>query len=398
MSMIHHQAELNGTQYRWRTWLLAWSGLIVMCSLYVTIPLSSVFTSEFHVSASMAALSSSVFSICFACGCLLYGAIADKYGRKRVILLGMLGLALFTLAASLVQQFALLIVWRALQGLTASTFSPVVLAYIVSMFPPQRRVTAIGFVSTGFLLAGIVGQVVAGYISTNDNWHHLFLLFGCLYIVTALLLWSFLPGDVAGQPELNVYVYMKQIKQVVLQKGLLLSYVVALVLLTSFIVMYAILSHQLQSAVYALDEQSIGWIRIAGIAGMICAPLAGIISQKRSPRFTLLLGLTVSIFSLMVMAVSAALPVLVLFSVCSVAGIAISVPALVSIVGQLGLQQRGIAVSLYTFILFVGTAFAPFLSMQFISLNSSIPAFGSNALLLLPALLATLVIRLPEQG
>ncbi len=398
MSIVRDGVILNETQYRWRTWLLAWSGLIVMCSLYMTIPLSTLFASQFHVSASMAALSSSVFSICFACGCLLYGAIADKYGRKRVMLVGMLGLALSTLAASLVQQFPLFIVLRALQGLTASTFSPVVLAYIVAMFPSQRRVTAIGFVSTGFLLAGIVGQVVAGYIGTHDDWHHLFLLFGCLYIVTALLLWSFLPGDTAGQPELNLYVYMKQIKHVILQKNLVLSYVVAFVLLNSFIVMYAVLNHQLQSAAYGLDEQSILWIRIAGIAGMICAPLAGILSQKRSSRFTLLLGLTVSLLSLVVMAVSVALPLLVLFSICAVAGIAISVPALVSIVGQLGSQQRGIAVSLYTFVLFVGTAFAPFLSMQFISLHSHMLVLGGNALLLLPALLATLGMRLPKQG
>ncbi|MFD1885440.1 MFS transporter [Paenibacillus wenxiniae] len=396
MSIVRDQIILNETQYRWRTWLLAWSGLIVMCSLYVTIPLNTLFASQFNVSASIAALSSSIFSICFACGCLLYGAIADKYGRKRVILLGMLGLALFTLAASLVHPFPMFIVLRALQGLTAATFSPVILAYIVSVFPAQHRVTAIGFVSTGFLLAGIVGQVVAGYIGTHDDWHDLFLMFGCLYSITALLLWRFLPGDAAGQPELNVYVYMKQIKHVILQKGLLLSYVVALVLLTSFIVMYAILNHQLQSVTYGLNEQSILWIRIAGIAGMICAPLAGIISQKRSSCFTLLLGLTTSMLSLIMMAVSVALPLLVLFSVCAVAGIAISVPALVSIVGQLGLQQRGIAVSLYTFVLFVGTAFAPFLSMHFISLQSGMLAFGSNALLLLPAILATLVIRLPK--
>ncbi|MCL9660582.1 hypothetical protein L2089_07795 [Paenibacillus hunanensis] len=158
------------------------------------------------------------------------------------------------------------------------------------------------------------------------------------------------------------------------------------------------MNHQLQSAAYGLDEQSILWVRITGIAGMICAPLAGMISQKRSSRFTVLLGLTVSLLSLVVMAVSVALPLLVLFSICAVAGIAISVPALVSIVGQLGSQQCGIAVSLYTFVLFVGTAFAPFLSMQFISLHSHMLALDGNALLLLPALLATLGMRLPKQG
>ncbi|MEW4370655.1 MFS transporter [Paenibacillus kandeliae] len=396
MQMIESSTLQKESRYVWITWLLSWSGLIVMCSLYVTLPLNSLFSSEFDVSVSRAALTSSLFSFCFACGCLVYGAIADKYGRKKVVLLGLTFLAVFTCAAGWVHSFPLLLLLRGLQGLAASTFSPVVLAYIVSIFPQHRRVTAIGFVSTGFLMAGVVGQVIAGIISTQYNWHGLFLLFGGLYIVTAGLILIFLPNDSAQQPELNVYAYVKQIKTILIQKDLLLSYVVAFVLLSSFIVMYTILNHYLQQSLYALDVQSILEIKIAGIAGMLLSPFAGKMVQKTNARCTLLLGLTVSIVSLVMMALWTALAGIILFSVVFVAGIAISVPALVAIVGQLGLQRRGIAVSLYTFILFAGTAFAPYWAMQILSFSNGSPAFIGNAVLLLPALLAVLVIRIPK--
>jgi len=396
MQMIENSILQKESRYVWITWLLSWSGLIVMCSLYVTLPLNSLFSSEFDISVSRAALTSSLFSLCFACGCLVYGAIADKYGRKKVVLFGLICLAVFTCAAGWGHSFAWLLLLRGLQGLAASTFSPVVLAYIVSIFPQHRRVTAIGFVSTGFLMAGVVGQVAAGIISTQYNWHVLFLLFGSLYIVTAGLILIFLPNDSAQQPELNVYAYLKQIRAILIQKDLLLSYVVAFVLLSSFIVMYAILNHYLQQSLYSLNVESILEIKIAGIAGMLLSPFAGKIAQKTNARFTLLLGLTVSICSLVMMALWTALAGVILFSILFVAGIAISVPALVAIVGQLALQRRGIAVSLYTFILFAGTAFAPYWAMQILSFSSGSPAFICNAILLLPALVAVLLIRIPK--
>jgi hypothetical protein len=55
---------------------------------------------------------------------------------------------------------------------------------------------------------------------------------------------------------------------------------------------------------------------------------------------------------------------IVVLSVCFVSGIALSVPSLIAIVGQLGGAARAIAVSLYTFILFAGTSLAPVLSIR----------------------------------
>ena len=68
---------------RLTTGLLFWSGLIVMSSLYMTIPLIPTFSEAFHISAGEAAWAGSIFSIFFAAGCLLYGPLSERVGRKR---------------------------------------------------------------------------------------------------------------------------------------------------------------------------------------------------------------------------------------------------------------------------------------------------------------------------
>lgn len=104
-----------------------------------------------------------------------YGAISEKYGRKNVIVIGLFSLSMITLLLGLVNDFSFILILRTLQGLAVATFSPVALAYTFEIFPNDRKVGAVGFISTGFLVAGIVGQVFSGYVSEHSHWHVIFL-------------------------------------------------------------------------------------------------------------------------------------------------------------------------------------------------------------------------------
>ncbi|MBG9453825.1 hypothetical protein ABE61_06970 [Lysinibacillus sphaericus] len=77
----------NQVNYSLMTITLSWSGMVVMSSLYLTIPLISLFNDYFHNSLSKASITSSIYSLGFATGCFFYGAISEKYGRKNVIVM-----------------------------------------------------------------------------------------------------------------------------------------------------------------------------------------------------------------------------------------------------------------------------------------------------------------------
>lgn len=178
--------------YPLMTAILFWCGLVVVSSLYITIPLVSVFASIFEVSPAQAAWTSSAFSFCYAIGFLFFGPLSDRYGRKQIILIGLGVLTIVSPIIGLFDNLSWLITLRGVQGVAAATFGPAALSYAVEMFPAEKRVTTIGFVSTGFLMAAIVGQVFSSLISQILSWNYVFYLLSGIYLITVLLIALFI--------------------------------------------------------------------------------------------------------------------------------------------------------------------------------------------------------------
>ncbi|MGG1535096.1 MFS transporter [Brevibacillus agri] len=361
-----------------KTELIHQKSYALMTSLYVTIPLLPLFAENYGVSLAEAAATGSVFSLGFALGCLVYGALSDKYGRKQVILSGLFVLIVLSFLLGTVDSFGWLIVLRGLQGAAAASFSLVALAYAVEMFPLEKRVTAIGFISTGFLVAGIVGQVVGGWLSQLYDWRFLFDVLAVAYVITFLLIWLFLPKGERLYPDASVWEPFRQIRHVFRAKNLLLGYVIAFVLLLSFVSMYTVLGAYLSGPAYGLDAQQIVWVRAASIGGMVLSPLAGHLSKRFGVRGVLRFSLLLAVAGLALLGVGASLPVLIGMTLVYVSGIALAVPSLISLIGQLAGKLRGLAVSVYTFILFAGTSVGPILSIHWMKTASYAVTFAAQ--------------------
>ncbi|WCM60558.1 MFS transporter [Paenibacillus polymyxa] len=380
--------------YAWMTVILCWSAVVVMSSLYVTIPLLPFFAKVFGKTLAEAALPGSIFSLGFAAGCLVYGGLSDRFGRKQVIVTGLLALTIISLSISLTSQYSVLVILRLLQGLAAATFSPVALAYAVDMFPAEKRVTAIGFISTGFLVAGIAGQVFSIVISEQMGWNTVFRMLGVLYAITFLIVLFFLPKTPSPQRGVRIWAAFSQLGTVLRSYPLWLAYTVAFVLLMSFVSMYTVLGSYLSGPEFGLNSRQMLYVRSAGIIGMLLSPFAGKLGQKFGVHIILRTALILAILSLALMGMTHSLIAIVVLSVCFVSGIALSVPSLIAIVGQLGGAARAIAVSLYTFVLFAGTSLAPTLSIRLMGNGSNqTTTFMMLATVLSVGFIASLLIR-----
>lgn len=385
------QKKLN---YSWITFILFWAGLVIMSSLYVTIPLISMFSEIFSVSPSKAVWVSSSFSICFAIGCLFYGPLSDRYGRKKVILLGLLALIITSLILGLQNSLELIIVFRGLQGAAAATFSPVALSYAVELFPPNRRVGAIGCISTGFLLAGIVGQLFSSNISQRVGWNFVFYILAVVYLFTAILILAFVPNRIPNGT--NVIDAFKQMKKVFKIKSLCFAYIVALVPLFSFVGMYTVLNVFLSSSEIGFSTQEIFYVRLIGILGMILSPIAGSLVKRFGIISVLRGGLFMSIIGLIFLGISTNIIFIVVMSVTFVIGIAITVPTLISLIGQLGGAIRGAAVSVYTFILFLGASIGPIFTFSILKSGNFLVAFLSLAIIMFIGVISTIFINIKK--
>lgn len=376
------------------TLLLFWCALIVVSSVYITTPLVNTFISEYQVTQSMATWTSSIFSLFYATGFLIFGPLSDRYGRKRIIVVGLCILTVVTLLIGITTQFHWLVILRGVQGLVSATFAPAALAYVFDVYPKKRLVTTIGFISFGFLTAGIFGQVFAGVVAQIFDWNMVFLLFGVMYCVSIIAVSLILPKTENQMTNITIRYILKQTKFIFTQKNFLLCYSVTLMLLLTFIGMYTVFGDYLSGPAFNLSNKEILLVRAMGLLGMILSPFTGVFVKRYGLLRILKIGLAIAIVGLFIIGISSNLIIIVSMSVLYVAGISLTFPAIMTLVGELGGSIRAIAASFYTFILFIGATLGPIISIAIMQAGSYVLTFGILGLLLAIGLTATIFIKI----
>ncbi|WP_077354086.1 MFS transporter [Brevundimonas sp. LM2] len=115
------------------------------------------------------------------------GAAGDRFGRKRVFLIGVVVFALASVACGLAPTAALLIMGRAAQGVGAALLTPGALALIGASFPPEERGKAFGTWAGAGALFGMVGPLVGGWLADHADWRAIFWINVPLAILTVVV-------------------------------------------------------------------------------------------------------------------------------------------------------------------------------------------------------------------
>ncbi|TPG13649.1 DHA2 family efflux MFS transporter permease subunit [Sphingomonas oligophenolica] len=119
----------------------------------------------------------------------LTGWLMGRFGMVRTFCVAV---ALFTLASFLcgiAWSLPSLIVFRVLQGAVAGPIMPGSQALLISVFPSDKRATALGIWSMTTLVAPIMGPILGGYISDNYHWGWIFLINVPFGIFVSLICW-----------------------------------------------------------------------------------------------------------------------------------------------------------------------------------------------------------------
>src|SRR4051812_21010469 len=103
------------------------------------------------------------------------GLLADRFGRRRLLLLGATVFGLASIVAAFANSPAMLIVCRGLIGVGAAMLAPSTLSLIRSMFrAPQQLAVALGIWTASFALGGILGPIVGGLLIEEVSWRAIF--------------------------------------------------------------------------------------------------------------------------------------------------------------------------------------------------------------------------------
>jgi DHA1 family bicyclomycin/chloramphenicol resistance-like MFS transporter len=132
---------------------------------------------------------------------LVFGPLSDRFGRRPVILGGMIAFTLANLACALAQSIEQLIAARVIQGIAGAAESVVVLAIIRDLFSGPARIKALAAFGIALGVAPAVGPLLGGYIHTAFGWRANFYLLTALSAVALVLLVRKLPES--ASPDLH---------------------------------------------------------------------------------------------------------------------------------------------------------------------------------------------------
>jgi len=134
-----------------------------------------------------------IYGFVIAGSLITMGALGDRIGRRRLLLIGALAFGAASVGAAFAQTAAQLIVARAVLGIAGATIAPSTLALIRHMFrSPRQRATAVGIWVASFSAGGALGPMLGGLLLDHLWWGSVFLLalpvMGLLLVLGPLLL------------------------------------------------------------------------------------------------------------------------------------------------------------------------------------------------------------------
>jgi len=128
-----------------------------------------------------------------AVGAFVTTPMADRFGRKRMMVLSAAVFAVLTLAAGFAQSLLQLAILRGLAGLFLSGMVPITMALAAEAAPAKRRATFIAVIMVGYSLGSAAGGAIAAWLIDDFGWRSGFWVAGLLPLVVAPLMLLMVP-------------------------------------------------------------------------------------------------------------------------------------------------------------------------------------------------------------
>lgn len=122
-----------------------------------------------------------------------YGKLSDIYGRRPLLIIGILLFLLGSALSGLSQEMWQLILFRGIQGLGAGSLFPISLAVIGDLFSPQERGKYQGLFGAVFGLSALVGPALGGFITDTISWHWIFYINIPIGLISLIVIARVLP-------------------------------------------------------------------------------------------------------------------------------------------------------------------------------------------------------------
>src|SRR5258706_4342859 len=171
--------------------IIALIALVNMLGYGIVIPILYGYSKRFGLSDFQNGLLFAIFSVCQFISTPIIGRLSDKYGRRPLLLISIIGTAASFFTMAFAPNAWFLFLARALDGLTAGNI-PVAFAVISDSTKPEERAKAFGLIGSAFSFGFIFGPAIAAF-TVGFGQGVPFIIAGIITVIAVILTAMYLP-------------------------------------------------------------------------------------------------------------------------------------------------------------------------------------------------------------
>jgi predicted MFS family arabinose efflux permease len=345
------------------------AGFVVMADNWVVSPILPSISKDIGVSVASAALIITAYMLPFGLFQLVFGYLADKFGKRQVISFAMVFFTVSTGLCSIATGLTDLAIFRALTGIFAASVMPISLALIGDIFPLNERQAAIGtFMGISFLGQGL-SMAIGGSIAYFFNWRGVFATYAALAVISTVLLLTIgknIPSTKNSKSKVFTP-YINLLKNLSSLKIYILVLFEGIFLIGSFSFLGGFIKNT-----YNFNNFVIGMIMTAfGVMAVIGGRLSGKISIKLGRKQTILIGLTcATMANLLFLTLGNVLVVLIIGVGLLSLGFMLAHSTFLTIATEFAAKSRGVAMSLVAFFFMGGGGLGTAIGSRIVQISS----------------------------
>ncbi|QXI38198.1 MFS transporter [Pseudomonas xantholysinigenes] len=349
----------KGTPAFLRTVLALFSGgFATFALLYCVQPMMPLLSQEFAINAAQSSLVLSVSTAMLAIGLLVTGPLSDRIGRKPVMVFALLCAALSTLASAVMPSWELVLLTRALVGLSLSGLAAVAMTYLSEEIHPQHIGLAMGLYIGGNAIGGMSGRLITGVLIDFVSWHTAMLVIGGLALVAAVVFWKVLPESrnfrsQSLKPRRLLDGFIMHFKDA----GLPWLFLEAFLLMGAFVTLFNYIGYRLLAEPYHMNQALVGLLSVVYLSGIYSSAQVGALADKLGRRKVFWASIVVMAGGLL-MTLASPLAMIIVGMLVFTFGFFGAHSVASSWIGRRALKAKGQASSLYLFSYYAGSSVA----------------------------------------
>jgi len=133
------------------------------------------------------------------------GWLADKVGRKRLLLISVVGFTVASVLCATATSLGEMVVFRAFQGVSGAFIVPLAQATLFDINPREKHGQAMALFGGGVMIGPILGPVLGGWLTDNYNWRWVFLVNLPVGVICTLLMLRFMPKTDTHERRFDIF-------------------------------------------------------------------------------------------------------------------------------------------------------------------------------------------------